>query len=136
MSKKFVIALNKSADPVRLMNAIAHCSIGLGGALGNPEEMGLIPYIDADGNEYPNISRNPYIVLKTSGGKLKTFRESLLEENVPYTTFTDTMIEGGWEQQIADTKSKPQDDITFWAVAAFGDRAILDPLTKKFSLYR
>lgn len=117
------------------MNAVGHISAGLAGRIGDPAALGLIVYRAADGEEFPDMSAHPYILLKTSGAKLKSFRQALIEANIPYSCFTDTMIEGGSDEQVAQTALKKTDEINFLAVAAFGERNVLDPLTKKFSLF-
>jgi len=104
--------------------------------LSSAEELGLITYVDSEGNEFPSISKHPFIVLTASGNKLKAFRDELIAANIPFTCFLDTMIEGGWDAQLATTKSKKFDELTVMAIAAYGEREALDPLTKKFSLYR
>ena len=136
MSKKFVVALNKNIEPARLMNAIGHLSIGLGAEIQDKEHLGLITYVDKESNQYPNISEYGYIVLKTSGGKLKTFHQELKATNIPHSIFLDTMIEGTSDEQVARTKQRMHEELTYYAVAAFGEREMLDPLTAKFSLYR
>jgi hypothetical protein len=135
MAKKFVAVLNKSAETVRLMNAIGHISIGLAGRIGDPEALGFILYRDANGQDFPDISAHPYILLKTNDSKLKGFRQALIEASIPYSCFTDTMIEGGFEEQVAKTALTKTDELNILAVVAFGEREVLDPLTRKFSLF-
>lgn len=136
MSKKFVVVLNKSAEPARLMNAIGHLSIGLGCQIQDRHEMGLITYTDKDGQTYPDISKYGYIVLTTSGNKLKSFAQELKQASLPHTTFLDTMIEGGSDEQVARTQERSHEELTYLAVATFGDKDLINPMTRKFSLYR
>lgn len=135
MSKKFVAVLNKSADAQRLLNALGHITAGLAGNTAQFDEMGFISYFDAEGNEYPNISRNPFIILKGNGSKIKQFRQDLMADKIPYSCFLDTMTSGGSEFQVAATKEKRAEDLEILAIVTFGERAILDPLTKKFSVW-
>jgi hypothetical protein len=135
MSKKFVAVLNKSADVQRLLNALGHITAGLAGNTGQSQEMGFISYFDAEGNEYPNISENPFIILKGNGSKIKQFRQDLISNKIPYSCFLDTMTSGGSDVQVAATKEKRAEGLEILALVTFGDRGVLDPLTKKFSVW-
>jgi len=135
MTKKFVAVLNKSADPQKLFNALGHISVGLAGNTSQSEEMGFLSYFDAGNNEYPNISKYPFIVLKGNGSKIKQFRRDLIANNIPYSCFLNTMITGGSEVQVATTKSTSADELEILAIVTFSERFILDPLTKKFSVW-
>lgn len=134
--KKFVAVLNESFDVVKQLNALGHVTLGLAAEESKKENLGLVTYIDADGNSFPNISQFPFIILKGSGGKIKTFRQALIENNLPYSCFLDTMYDGGSDVQVANTRLKKFDDLKMVAVVTFGEQEILNPLTKKFSLYR
>ena len=135
MTKKFVAVLNKSADPQRLLNALGHISVGLAGNTSQAREMGFISYFDAEQNEYPNISQYPFIVLKGNGSKIKQFRRDLISNNIPYSCFLDTMTSGGSDFQVETTKSKRAEELEILAIVTFGERFVLDPLTKKFSVW-
>jgi hypothetical protein len=54
-TNKPLAVLNKSIEPGKLMNALAHMSIGLGATLGK-EALHLCNYQDADGGSHPCIS--------------------------------------------------------------------------------
>lgn len=133
---KFVAVLNKSIEIPRLMNALGHVTIGLARQLESDVEAGLVTYVDSEGNRFPHISQYPFIVLDTNSSKLKAFHEALNQENIRHTTFLDTMIEGGSDQQVERTKERKFEELIFYAIAAFGEKAKLDPLTKKFSLFK
>jgi hypothetical protein len=135
VSKKFIAVLNRSADIQRLFNALGHVTAGLAGNSGQNREMGFISYFDSEGNEYPHISEYPFIVLKGNGSKIKQFRKDLIEKNVTYSCFLDTMIDGGSEAQVSATKGKTAEELDILVIVTFADQAILDPLTKKFSIW-
>lgn len=57
MSKKFVAVVNKSGEIPRLFNALAHCTTGLiGGAVKDPDDLGLVTYTDAQGHNFDHIT--------------------------------------------------------------------------------
>jgi len=134
--KKFVVVVNKSHEINTLLSAIGHVTAGLSGNTSQSDDMNFIAYVDSEGNSYPNISEWPFIVLKTNGGKLKTFRDNLIESEIPYSCYLDTMLSGGSEVQVEETSKKKKDDLTILALATFGDTDKINELTKKFSLYR
>ena len=136
MTKKFVAVLNESFEVARQLNALGHITAGLAGEVGGHEALGLVTYEDAEGNRYPNISQFPFIILKANGNKLKIFRQALIENKLPHSCFLDTMFFGGSDVQIANTKEKKSDELTIVGIVTFAEREILDPLTKKFSLYK
>ena len=134
--QKFVVVVNKSHEINTLLSAIGHVTAGLAGNTEQSEQMNFISYTDSEGNTYPNISECPFIVLKTNGGKLKTFRDSLIESEIPYSCYLDTMLSGGSDVQVEETLKRKKDDLTILALATFGDTTKINELTKKFSLYR
>ena len=68
--KKLVAVLNKSVEPGRLMNALAHMCTGFGAGLGETQ-LELMNYHDKSDNLYPNISKMPFIILKANSNKIK-----------------------------------------------------------------
>lgn len=67
---------------------------------------------------------------------MKTFRSNLLEKGLPAVAYLDTMLEGGTEVEMAATAERTTEDLDVLAVATFGKRAVIDELTKKFSLWQ
>jgi hypothetical protein len=133
---KYVAVMNKSIEAPRLMNALGHATIALKHQIASKEEAGLVTYADADGNHYPFISQYGFIVLQSSSSKLKIFHQALKDQNLPHAVFLDTMIEGGAHAQQARTLERPYEALAIYAIAAFGPQEELNPLTKKFSLFR
>jgi len=66
---KMVAVLNKSIESGKLMNALAHMSIGLGSEIGQPP-LRLTHYKDADGGSHPFISEIPFIILTANSNKI------------------------------------------------------------------
>lgn len=136
MEQKFVAVINQSFDGPVVLNGLGHAAVGLGAGAGTADSMGLVQYKDKNGEVFPNISAFPFIVLKGRGGQLKTFREALIEAELPHTCFLDSMIEGGSDAQVARTLDSALDDLNVILIVAFGPKRQLDPLTKKFSVWR
>jgi hypothetical protein len=136
MDKKFIAVLDPAVEFNKLLIALGHISCGLAGMNNVDNIMEFISYSDVEGNEFPNISQYPFIVLKGKQNRIKSFREELIAKNLPYSSFLNTMLSGGSELQQKITLEKKLDEIKILAIVTFGDKEILDLLTKKFSLWR
>jgi hypothetical protein len=138
MAKKFVAVLNESADipSSRLFNALGHMTAGLAGNYKPAEDLAFVTYRDANSNNYPNISEHPFIVLRGRNGPLRKFKEALDQQRMIYSCFLNTMIEGGSSVQQKNTAETPADKLVIYGIVTFGDATTLDPLTKKFSLWK
>jgi len=118
------------------MNALGHMAAGLAAQFEEREEMRFQDYSDMEGNIYPSISDNPFIVLKAkNSNKLKELKKQLVEKNIKHTVFLDTMVEGTFEDQHERTKSRTEEEIEFWGVCFFAENDTARELTSKFSIY-
>jgi hypothetical protein len=134
---KFVAVLNKKIPVGNVMNALAHATAGLVGASEDQATMRFGNYEDADGTLHKSISDNPFIILRAdNSNKLRGFREALIEAGVVFTDFTSTMTVGNYAEQQERTKATIEADLEYWAVVAFAEADKIEPLTKKFSLWR
>ena len=136
MARKFVVVLNKDYQADQLLSALGHVAIGLGANSPDRASMEFVHYRDADGNIYPNISAWPVIALRGNAGRIKRLRAELIHAGIDYACYLDTMISGGSDAQIEATESKNGEELTIMALATFAEVATIDPLTKRFSLWR
>lgn len=135
-TKQFICVINKKLEPGRALNAIGHMSVGLTALHDNYDELRFQTYVDKDGTEHPSISDNPFIVLKAkNGNQIRTLRNALREKGIPFTDFTDTMIEGTYVEQHQRTKETPEEELEYFGICFFMDKEESRELTKKFSLY-
>jgi hypothetical protein len=134
-SRKYVAVLNKKVEVGKVMNALAHMTVGLSHALGK-EDMGVTNYEDK--SETPHMaSKFPYIILKAkNSNQIRTLRKALIEKNIPFASFTQAMTVGGWEEQVERSKATSEEDLDYYGIALFGEKEDLDGLTKKFSLWQ
>ena len=58
--KKIVAVMNKSTDPGRSMNALAHICLGFSEYGKNCDDFHFMNYKTKDGFEYPYISKNAF----------------------------------------------------------------------------
>jgi len=137
MDNKFVVVLNRSFDLARLTSGIGHVTAGLVASQASSlDKLSFVEYTSSDSQSYPWISAWPFIVLKARGGQLKTFRDALIQLGLPSAVYLDTMLTGGSEAQQKATQERTSEELTYLAVATFGEREVIDQLTKKFSLWQ
>lgn len=137
-SCKFAVVLNEKAETGRLMNALGHAMAGLSATAADLQDrMTFLRYEDAHGGIHPAISHFGVIVLKAkNGNQLRTLRHAAIDQGVMYNDFTTTMTVGTSEEQWTTTKHTSEEELEYLCVALFGRSEQLDPLTKKFSLFR
>ena len=134
--KKLVAVLNEKIEAGKMMNALAHMAIGMGGNIQNKEELRLIDYIDADSGRHPNISEMPFIILKANSNKIRMLRMAAINNNIQFTDFTNTMTVGNYIEQIEKTKETKEQDLEYYGIILFGDWQLVSELTGKFSLWK
>src|SRR5665647_495190 len=115
---KLVAVLNKSIDPGRVMNALAHMCIGLGAAIGQ-KDLRLTDYRDADGGSHLFISEIPFIILSENSNKIRKLRQAALAEHILLNDFTDTMTVGTYQEQIERTAQTKEDDLIYYGIVLF-----------------
>jgi hypothetical protein len=133
---KLVIILNKRRELSEMLSGIGHVAIGLGGSYQPPEDLSLVTYVDADGTEYPSISDWSVVILRGGSGQMKNLKKDLEAESLPCVTYLDSMLSGGSQVQQERTRETSAEDIEILALATVGEVSQLDPLTKKFSVWR
>lgn len=134
---KFVAVVNKDLEIGKALNAIAHACAGLVAIAPDDlkEKMSFIDFTDMDGAIHKSISGLSLIVLRGKNGEIKKLRKSLIENNVLYTDFIETMTGDTFKEQLDKTLNTKEEDMKYFCIVAFGEKEIIDPLTKKFSLF-
>ena len=132
---KLVAVLNKSVEPGKVMNALAHMCIGLGSVIGK-EELRLTDYKDADGGSHPFISELPFIILSENSNKIRKLRNEAIVNHITFNDFTDTMTIGTYKEQIVRTVQVKDEDLIYFGIVLYGDWEKVTELTRKFSLWR
>lgn len=134
---KFVAVLNKKIESGKLMNALGHMAVGFGALVEDKEAMRFGTYIDKDGNEHKSISDNPFIILSAdNSNQIRTLRNALKENGIPFNDFTSTMTVGTFAEQKQRTSETPELELEYYGICFFGEKDKLSELTKKFSLWR
>lgn len=135
---RLVVILNKRIETGKVMNALAHAvagAVNLAGESGR-QALKFIKFIDLEAQEYPDISARSFIILRGSDGDLRKVRQRALEAGLPAVCFVETMTGGTYLEQLERTKVTPTSSLAFYAVAVLGKAEALNPITKKYSLWR
>lgn len=134
---KFVVIVNKNLETGRAFNAVAHSCAGL--VASAPEElrekMSFIDFPGKDDSMHKSISGLSLIVLRGSNNELKKARKKFEESKIHFTDFTETMTGDTYREQLVKTKETSEEDMEYFCIAAFGEKEIIDPITKRFSLW-
>lgn len=136
-AKKIVIVLAANLNSGIALNVVGHMALALG-AQGESELLGRSRLLDASGVEHAGISRYPLIITKTSAGKLKRLIEQARQQNdLRMVDFPEQMLTTGHDDELAASlASVKQEELTYLGVLLYGDAAILNNLTGKFSLWQ
>lgn len=134
---KFVAVVNKNLEVGKAMNAIAHSCAGLVGVAPSElkEKMSFIDFVDKEGSIHKSISGLSLIVLRGKNSEIKKLRDALIEKDILFTDFTETMTGDTYKEQLDKTLETSSEDMNYFCITAFGEKEIIDPLTKKFSLW-
>ena len=134
--KKLVAVLNEKIDTGKVMNALAHMSLGLGANIENKEELRFTNYKDKEGNNHDKISEMPLMILKANSNKIRLLRNAALANNIQFVDFTNTMTVGTYQEQIERSKQTKEAELEYYGIAIFGDWDLVSELTRKFSVWR
>lgn len=138
---KFVAVINRALTKDKpigsIFNAVGHMSAGLAEKLHKDEvKVQYNKYEDADGGVHPSIPNDPFIILGIkNSSQLAKIRDGALSAGIEVTDFTNTMFEGGSEAQLARTRITKAKDLEYVGVCMYGPASILDPITKKCSVF-
>ena len=133
---QFVCVINKKVPSGRALNALGHMTAGLIALYDDQTPLRFQTYVDKDGRKHPSISDNGFIVLSAkNGNQIRTLRNTLIQEGIPFTDFTDTMIEGTYADQHERTLATPEAELDYYGICFFMNATESRELTRKFSLY-
>lgn len=133
---KLTAVLNEKIGIGKAMNALAHMTAGLVGSLPDVHVLELINYEDKDGGAHL-ASKHPFIILTAkNSNKLRELKKSALEKGVHCTSFTSAMTVGTWEEQVNTSKATPDEALEYYGVCLFGEKEVVEDLTRKFSLWK
>ncbi len=137
LTHKFVAILNRKIPIANLMNALGHMAAGMAGSAPTISEMRFDDYFDKDRGAHKSISDNGFIILQAdNSNQIRNVRKEALATGIHFTDFTGTMTVGTYKEQQARTKETPEAELEYYGICMFGKINELQPLTKKFSLWK
>jgi hypothetical protein len=135
-NKKFVTVFNKKIPFSVLANASTHIMAGLIAAHPDINEMEFLNYSNKDSLK-STISRHPSIILTAkNSNQLRVLREYADEIKIPNNSFVRTMLGNSSEDQLQQTLDSDDANMEYIAISLFGNSEELNPITKKFSLFK
>jgi hypothetical protein len=130
---KYAVVVNRRHGGGLILNAVAHAACGIRARLDAP----VLDYPHGESGLNASISLHPFIVLAAKGGAaLAALAERARADGVAYNYFTTAMIRASAEEQVEANRAAPLDALDFVCVVLYGPSEAVDPLTRKFSLYR
>ncbi|HSX38592.1 MAG TPA: DUF2000 family protein [Chlamydiales bacterium] len=136
---KFVIVLNEKAPVGKLLSATGQLAMSLYCNATEEErtKASFIPFVNPNGSNLITVSTCSFVVLKGTANQLLTLYGQAREQSLLSAIFTSTMSFNGIEEDlIHKTATTPLDQTEPYGVGLFGKIEELNPLTKKFSLFK
>ena len=85
--------------------------------------------------QYIKYIRTLFNCIKRKNNEIRKLKQQLIENGALFTDFTETMTGDTYKEQLNKTLETSNEDINYFCITAFGEKEILDPLTRKFSLW-
>ena len=136
---KYVIVLNEKSPFGKLLSATGQLAMSLYHDASEEQRvnMSFIPFIGPSGSSLITVSTCSFVVLKGTASQLFTLYAKGCEQGLLSALFTSTMSFNGIEEDlILKTATTPLDQVEPYGVALFGKIEELNPLTKKFSVFK
>jgi hypothetical protein len=134
---KLIAVLSRTVTPGRQANVLGHITMGLAVKLADLDALRFDPYVSLEGEACaPLISRYPFIELSArNSSHLRNQRRDLEIASLPVNCFYQQMVGRSAQEQLACTARTLDADLDYLGLVTFGPKTILDPLTRKLSLY-
>jgi hypothetical protein len=136
---KFVIVLNEKSPIGKLLSAKGQLAMSLhhNATEEQRSNMSFIPFLDPNGMSLITVSTCSFVVLKGTAIQLLSLYAKANEQDLLSAIFTSTMSFNGIEEDlIQKTANTPLDQTEPYGVGLFGRIEDLNPLTKKFSVFK
>jgi hypothetical protein len=136
---KFVIVLNEKSPVGKLLSATGQIAMSLYANASSAQrtDMALIPFLNPNDTSLITLSTCSFVVLKGTTSQLLTLYAKASEQGFLSAIFTSTMSFNGIEEDlIQKTARTPLDQVEPYGVGLFGKIEELNPLTKKFSIFK
>lgn len=136
---KFVIVLNEKPPIGKLLSATGQLAMSLyhNATEEQRTNASFAPFFNPIGKSLITVSTCSFVILKGTANQLLTLYFQAAQQDLLSAIFTSTMSFNGIEEDlIHKTATTPLDQAEPYGVGLFGKIEELNPLTKKFSLFK
>jgi hypothetical protein len=136
---KFVIVLNEKSPQGKLLSATGQLAMSLyfNASEEQRANMSFIPFFSPNNSNLITVSTCSFVVLKGTANQLLGLYVKSTEQKLLSAIFTSTMSFNGIEEDlIQKTATTPLDQAEPYGVGLFGSIEEINPLTKKFSVFK
>ncbi|MFG2363471.1 DUF2000 domain-containing protein [Streptomyces mirabilis] len=135
---KFVVVINKKLESGVALNACAHMAATLVSRADeeHTQEMTFVDYTDGSGNIHPVSALSLIVLSAKNGNQIRTARELAVIADLHFVDFTESMTQDTYVEQMERTSKIREEDLDYWGLCMFGPKEKIDPITKRFSLWR
>lgn len=136
---KFVVVLNEKSPVGKLLSAAGQIAMSLYSNATEEQRvnMSFVPFQNPSGINLITVSTCSFVMLKGTANQLLNLYTKANEHNFLSAIFTSTMSFSGIEEDlIQKTASTPLDQVEPYGVGLFGSIEELNPITKKFSVFK
>lgn len=134
---KFVILLNEKSPPGKLLSATGQLAMSLysNASIEQRADMSFVPFFAPGGSNLVTLSTCSFVVLKGTAAQLLALHAK--SAHLLSAIFTSTMSFNGIEEDlIYKTANTSLEQVEPYGVGLFGTIEEVNPLTKKFSIYK
>jgi hypothetical protein len=135
---KFAVVLKRSLEAGPALNAAAHMTACLVDRADETTraQMSFLDYQDRDGNCHPVSGLSLIVLSAKNSNQIRAARVAARKAEVLCVDFTQSMTGGTFVEQMERTSQFAESELDYWGLAFFGPKQTVDPLTRKFSLWR
>lgn len=136
-SKRIVAVVDKSLEPWRATNTVAHMSAIIGNKIDKTKLTSGDYFIGQDGTAIPRNSQYPIIIMGAEQKDLHKLHGKVTEKNLTHHVFIKEMQDTTNDEEIVETlKNQPIAETNFYGVTFFASNELADELTKGFQLWK
>jgi hypothetical protein len=135
---KFVILLNKKLPTGVAINAASHMAACLAARASDNEreQMMFLDYIDNNSNPHPTSGLSLIVLRADNSNKIRQAKQAAKQADITHIDFLESMTGDSYVEQMARTSQLKEDELEYYGLCMFGEKAALDNITGKFSLWR
>ena len=135
---KFIVLLNKKIEPGVAINAAAHMAACLAARANDSERerMMFTDYIDADANKHPTSALSLIVLKADNSNKIRQAKQAAKEKGILSIDFLESMTGQTYVEQMERTSQLKENDLEYYGLCLFGNKAEIDTITGKFSMWK